>query len=190
MKPRIVLVGLPGAGKTTVGRRLARALNCEFVDTDELIEARFPGQHCGEIFAELGEPEFRRIEHEVVAEALTGGGVLALGGGAVTTAATRDLLADHTVVYLDVSPREGLGRAQADHANPRPVLDADDPLRHYEALAEARRPYYEAVATVKVRTENLTPAKIVTTILGNVEAAAHGAHTVPMENERISEEFL
>ena len=68
--PHVVLVGPPGAGKSTIGRRLARALNCELVDSDELIEAR-EGKPCGEVFSTLGEPTFREVEAEVVREALT-----------------------------------------------------------------------------------------------------------------------
>ena len=68
--PHVVLVGPPGAGKSTIGRRLARALNCELVDSDELIEAR-EGKPCGEVFSALGEPTFREVEAEVVREALT-----------------------------------------------------------------------------------------------------------------------
>ena len=106
-QPRVVLVGPPGAGKTTIGRRLARALNTTHVDSDALIE-QDQGKPCGEVYSDLGEEQFRELEAQHVAQALQHDGVVSLGGGAVVTDSTRALLANHEVVWVDVSVEEGV----------------------------------------------------------------------------------
>lgn len=164
--PTIVLVGPPGAGKSTIGRRLARALRTALTDTDELIE-QLMGKPCGEVFSELGEPEFRRVEEQVVADALTREGIVSLGGGAVISETTRELLADHNVVYLEVSVAEGVRRTAGSGA--RPILQAEDPEAHYSALYAARRPFYEEVASFKVRSDARSPQRVVAEILSYVD---------------------
>ena len=164
--PTIVLVGPPGSGKSTIGRRLSRALSTRLTDTDEMIEQRM-GKTCGEVFSELGEPEFRRIEEQVVAEALTHDGIVSLGGGAVISQATRDLLADHNVVYLEISIAEGVRRTEGN--NSRPVLQAADPEARYRALYEARRAFYEDAATFKVRSDERSPQRVVAEILSYLD---------------------
>src|SRR3954454_23810789 len=110
MAPRAVLVGLPGCGKSTIGRRLSRAFEVSFLDTDAAIEEK-TGRTIADLFAKDGESEFRRIEEEVVRAALADhDGVLALGGGAITTAGVRDALAGHTVIYLEINAAEGVRR--------------------------------------------------------------------------------
>jgi len=100
MPPKAVLVGLPGSGKSTIGRRLARALDVTMLDTDAAIEQK-TGRTIADIFATEGEQEFRRIEHDVVKAALEEhDGILALGGGAITTEGVRDALAGLVVVAL------------------------------------------------------------------------------------------
>lgn len=162
-RPRVVLVGPPGAGKSTIGRRLSHALSCELVDSDHLIE-QAREKPCGEVFSELGEPDFRALEAEHVAVALRTSGVVSLGGGAVLMDTTRELLERHTVIFLDISPEEGARRTSGD--SNRPVLTADDPLEHYRSLVEARRPYYLEVADYRVRTDARTPQQVVGDILG------------------------
>lgn len=164
--PQVVLVGPPGAGKSTIGRRLSRALHTPLIDTDALIEQR-EGKRCGEIFSEYGEPRFREIEEEVVAEALHENGIVSLGGGAVISEKTRAALADHNVVYLEVTVEEGVRRTAGD-AN-RPVLAAEDPAEHYRALYEFRRPFYEEVASFKARSDTRSPQRVVAEILSYLD---------------------
>ncbi|MVU77854.1 shikimate kinase [Nocardia sp. ET3-3] len=161
-----MLVGPPGAGKSTIGRKLARELGVDLYDTDAGIEER-AGRTIPEIFAEDGEPEFRRMEEEVVRDAvLAGHGVVSLGGGSVLSAATRALLRDRTVVYLEISVGEGLRRTGA--STNRPLLNGDDPARKYRELMKTRRPLYREVATVRVRTDGRSPGRVVRMILAKL----------------------
>ncbi|MFP7365672.1 shikimate kinase [Corynebacterium callunae] len=164
--PIVVLVGLPGAGKSTIGRRLARALNTELVDSDELIEKSY-GKACGQIFTELGEPAFREVEAVQVAEALKSTGVVSLGGGAVLTESTRELLKHHEVVWIDVPVEEGIRRTIGERT--RPVLQAADPVQHYRNLVEKRTPLYEEVASYRLRTKDRSPQQVVAAVLHHIE---------------------
>lgn len=164
--PRVVLVGPPGAGKSTIGRRLAHALNTTLLDTDVVIEQKH-GRPCGEVFSELGEPEFRQVEATIVADALQHDGVVSLGGGAVTTDSVRDLLCQHAVVWIDVSVDEGVRRTQQEPS--RPILAAADPRARYIELMTERTPYYQEVSGFKARTDGRSPQKVVADILGYLE---------------------
>lgn len=162
----VVLVGPPGAGKSTIGRKLARELGLELYDTDAGIEER-TGRTIPEIFAADGEPEFRRIEEEVVREAvLAGHGVISLGGGSVLSAATREVLRGRTVIYLEISVGEGLRRTGA--STNRPLLTGDDPAGKYRELMKIRRPLYREVATIRVRTDGRSPGRVVRMILAKL----------------------
>lgn len=165
--PRVVLVGPPGAGKSTIGRRLASALNLPFVDSDSLIE-QGEGVACGELFAELGEPGFREVEAGYVARALATGGVVSLGGGAVLTESTRTLLQRHPVVWIDVTAEEGIRRTAGDTS--RPVLKADDPAAHYRNLLTTREPFYREVADHRVRTDSRPPQRVVAEVLSFIDS--------------------
>ncbi|KAB1503707.1 shikimate kinase [Corynebacterium sp. 320] len=167
MAPRIVLVGLPGSGKSTIGRRLSHALNLPLNDSDQLIEQVYDGRSCGEIFSTLGEKDFRTVEADVIAEALKKNGILSLGGGAVVTKSTRELLKDHSVVFLDISVDEGVRRTS--RTKTRPLLDVPNPREKYQHLYDTRRSLYQEVATYTVRCDAKDPRRVVTDILNQIE---------------------
>jgi shikimate kinase len=152
-----VLVGPPGAGKTTVGRLVAASLGVPFRDTDADVEAT-AGRTIADIFVDTGEAEFRRLERAAVADALrTHDGVLALGGGAVGDVDTRVALLDHTVVQLTVALHDATKRVGWGPG--RPMLDLNPRARLAELMA-ARRPLYDEVATHTVDTTGRTPDAI------------------------------
>jgi shikimate kinase len=172
----LVLVGAPASGKTTVGTALAEALGADFRDTDHDIEV-VAGATVADLFVSEGEPHFRALEEQAVAAALAEhGGVLALGGGAVTSAATRKLLVAYgcrggTVVWLDVdlpsaAKRVGLSRD-------RPILGVNPRamLRH---MLELRAPLYGEVATLTVRTGGRAPEDVVAEVLAAAPASRTG----------------
>ena len=167
MAPKAVLVGLPGSGKSTIGRRLAKALNVALLDTDAAIE-QTTGRTIADIFATDGEQEFRRIEEDVVRSALeTHDGVLSLGGGAVTTPGVREALAGHTVIYLEISAAEGVRRTGG--TTVRPLLAGGDRSEKFKALMTARVPLYRRVATVRVNTNRRNPGAVVRYIVDRLE---------------------
>ncbi|MDQ6851383.1 MAG: shikimate kinase [Actinomycetota bacterium] len=163
MSPRVVLVGLPGAGKSTTGRRLAKILVLPFADSDDLVEAA-TGRRVREIFAESGEPAFRSAEGAAIRAAMSDfDGVLSLGGGALTVRETRDAVASSGVpVVLLEAPVPTLTARVGDGAS-RPLL-ADDPARQLALLAEQRRPAYIALATLRVDTTHRTPGQVASLI--------------------------
>lgn len=147
VRPKVVLIGPPGAGKSTVGKLVAKRMALSLRDTDADVEAA-AGKPIAEIFVDEGEPAFRALERQAVADALrTHAGVLALGGGAILDPDTRALLRGHTVVFLDV------GLAQASRRvgfnRDRPLL-LGNPRSQLMKLMEARRNFYLEVATVIV----------------------------------------
>lgn len=139
----LVFVGPMGAGKSSVGKRVARALGRPFLDTDKAIAAAHGP--IPEIFANLGEQHFRRLERAAVASALSTGGVVALGGGAVLDADTRADLRAHDVVLLTVLPHVVQRRIAS---GSRPLLAGADPAEAWARIAQERRPLYDEVADV------------------------------------------
>lgn len=167
MAPKAVLVGLPGSGKSTIGRRLAKAVGVGLLDTDVAIEQR-TGRSIADIFATDGEQEFRRIEEDVVRAALADhDGVLSLGGGAVTSPGVRAALAGHTVVYLEISAAEGVRRTGGNTV--RPLLAGPDRAEKYRALMAKRAPLYRRVATMRVDTNRRNPGAVVRHILSRLQ---------------------
>ncbi|MEV4508641.1 shikimate kinase [Dactylosporangium sp. NPDC049525] len=165
MSPRAVIVGPPGAGKTTVGALLASSLGVPFRDVDADIEAT-AGKPIPEIFIDDGEEHFRALERAAVATALsTFDGVLALGGGAILAAETRDLLTGHTVVYLSVELSDAVSRVGLGAGRPLLALNPRATLKY---LLDQRRPLYEQVATVTVVTDGREPEDIVTELAGKL----------------------
>ncbi|MBD0292347.1 MAG: shikimate kinase [Jiangellaceae bacterium] len=165
MSPQIVLVGVSGAGKTTVGRLLASRLSVPFLDTDEDIE-QAAGKPIPDIFVDDGEPAFRSMERAAVARALVEhDGVLALGGGSVMDASTRQRMVGHHVVFLDVGLTEAVARIGLNRD--RPLLLAN-PRATLKRMIEERRPYYAEVATSTVNTSIRTPDEVVEAVLVGV----------------------
>lgn len=160
-RPRVVLIGSMGAGKTTVGELLAERWGVGFRDTDADVVAA-EGRAIADIFVEDGEPHFRALERAAVRTALAEhAGVLALGGGAVLDPGTRALLADHTVVFLQVGladavKRVGLGTS-------RPLLLGGVRSR-IKTLLDERTPVYTELARLVVPTDGRTPAEVAATI--------------------------
>jgi shikimate kinase len=161
--PILVLVGAPASGKTTVGTAVAELLGVPFRDTDHDIED-VAGSTVADLFVQHGEPHFRALEEQAVARALAEhAGVLALGGGAVTSAATRELLVAHArrggvVVWLDVdlpsaAKRVGLSRD-------RPILGVN-PRAMLRQMLEARAPLYDEVSTHTVPTGGREPGDVI-----------------------------
>ena len=168
-RPSLVLVGAPGAGKSTVGRRVAEQLGVPFVDTDLLIEAS-SAMSVSDIFVTLGEPEFRRREEEVVAEALlTQRGVVALGGGAVLSAATRSRLAQHRVVWLRVSMSDAATRVGMNTARPLLLGNVRTTL---SSLLNERTPLYEEVCSAIVDTSDRKLRDVIADVVALVTAPA------------------
>jgi shikimate kinase len=160
--PAVVLVGPPGAGKTTVGRVLAGRLGLVYRDTDADIE-QTAGKPIPEIFIDEGEPYFRDLERAAVRAALDGhDGVLSLGGGAVMDDGTRALLAGLPVVFLDVGLHDAVRRVGLDA--PRPLL-AVNPRQRWRELMDVRRPLYTEVARAVVTTDDRTPEDVAAAVL-------------------------
>ncbi|MCU1698230.1 MAG: shikimate kinase [Mycobacterium sp.] len=174
MAPKAVLVGMPGSGKSTIGRRLAKALDVPLLDTDvKIVETT--GRTIAEIFVE-GEPEFRRIEADVVRAALAEtDGIVSLGGGAVTSAEVREALAGHTVIYLEISAAEGIRRTGG--GSGRPLLAGADVAEKFRTLMSARVPLYREVATMRINTNRRNPGAVVRHIV-------HRLHCATTEPER------
>jgi shikimate kinase len=147
MTPSVVLVGPMGAGKTKVGRRVARLLGVDFVDTDKTIVAEHGP--ITQIFEQHGEPAFRALERAAVVDALAGDGVVSLGGGAVLDPATRDDLAGRRVVLLTVSARAVEGRLGQ---GKRPLIR--DGVSDWQRIFDERRALYEEVADLVIDTSH------------------------------------
>lgn len=169
MTPRIIFIGPPGAGKTSIGRALARSLHIAFADTDSLIQED-QGKVISQIFIDDGEPAFRQIEERICLAALSKeDGVLSLGGGALLTQSVHDAVKNcgAAVIFLDVSlkvaaPRIGFNRD-------RPLL-LNNPRAQWQTLMDARRPIYEGLATLIFEVQDRTVDQVVQELLPKVMA--------------------
>ena len=166
MKPLVVIIGPPGAGKTTIGTLLSEHLNSPFRDTDTDI-MHTTGSTIADLFIDHGEDHFRALERQAVQRALTEhDGVLALGGGAILAPATRELLAGHRVLFLDVHVKDAAQRIGFNRD--RPLL-LGNPRAKWLKLMEGRRPLYTEVATRVVGTDGRTPDDIAKEVIGWLE---------------------
>ena len=166
----VALVGLPGAGKSAIGRRLAQRLQLPFVDSDHVIEERI-GCSIRDYFDREGETAFRDLEQTVIADlASQAHGVLATGGGAVLREANRRQLRDHFhVIYLRSSPEDLFRRLR--HDVKRPLLQVADPLGRLRELHDARDPLYRETAHDVVDTGRPSIAMLVNIIVMQLELA-------------------
>jgi shikimate kinase len=166
--PVVVLIGPPGAGKSSVGPLLAERLGVTFRDTDADVE-KAAAKPVADIFVQDGEAAFRAFERDAVAAAMREhGGVLALGGGAVLDPGTQELLSGRTVAYLEtgfgvLAARNGMDR-------PRPLL-IGNPRAQLRALLDQRLAVYERLATLTVVTDDDPPDEVADKIAARVTAA-------------------
>ena len=180
-QPAAIMIGPPGAGKTTVGALVAARLGLDFVDADVVIEEA-AGKPVGDIFVQDGEEAFRALERAAAARLIGGHpGVLALGGGAVLDPGTRDLLAGRRVIYLETGFASAVRRTGLDA--PRPLL-LGNPRARMKTLLEERLPVYESLAWITVPTDDREPKDIAEEIAarlapGNGNGNGHGPAAPP-----------
>lgn len=170
--PAIVLIGPMGAGKTSIGKRVARALGQPFSDSDAaVVRAHGPIE---DLFRDKGEAHFRALEREAVRAALARGGVVALGGGAILDADTQRDLAGHRVVLLTVGPQTIESRIRG---TKRPLLQGADAVARWTAVYESRRPVYERLADVTFDTSAGPLQQVVDAIVAWARSTAPGTST-------------
>jgi shikimate kinase len=164
MSKKVILIGPPGAGKSTIGSALAKKMKVTFADTDALIEVKI-GKKISDIFVDLGEPFFREQELMVLAEVLTSdNGVISLGGGAPISSPAQELLRSSgaTVIFLDISL--GKAAARVGFNRDRPLL-LGNPRAQWTELMNSRRPIYESLATAVIPVDDRSINEICADIL-------------------------
>jgi len=164
MSKQIILIGPPGAGKSTIGHSLAKKMKVKFADTDALIEAKLD-KKISDIFVDLGEPVFRTEELIVLAEVLQSeNGVISLGGGAPISPQAQELLRNSgaIVIFLDISL--GKAAARVGFNRDRPLL-LGNPRAQWNELMNSRRPIYESLATAVVPVDDRSVNEICADIL-------------------------
>ena len=167
----LCFIGLPGSGKSTIGRQLARNWGIEFVDSDHVLERRL-GCSIKDFFATHGEQAFRDAEAEVLAELVRGqtACVLSTGGGAVLRPENRAVLHENTTVFYLQSSPEDIARRLRNDTN-RPLLQGDDPLRRLRDLLAVRAPLYEETAHFVIDTVRCSTAQVVRKVTMQAELA-------------------
>jgi len=173
LKKPVVLIGMMSAGKTTIGRMLAKRLNLPFTDIDSVIEAK-AGKPCSDIFAHEGEAAFRALEAEMVAQMLSGDiKIIATGGGAMMGEGGRNLiLARSHSIWLRADVGVLAGRI-GETARSRPMLNGHDPARRLADLADVRNPVY-ALADIAVDSIAVSPERTLDDVIDRLYDALHG----------------
>jgi shikimate kinase len=165
MSPKIVLIGAPGAGKSTVGAMLAQVLDCEFIDSDAVIEQKL-GMSISEIFIQKSEQYFRQIEKHVVLDLLKNtDGVLSLGGGSVLNEDVQLELAKHRVVWLQVSLADAVERVGLNQSRPLLLGNVRSNMKH---LLTERNHVYQNLATLTVDATS-SPQAVVRSIIEKMQ---------------------
>ena len=163
MTKKIVLIGPPGAGKTSIGKALSKELKLDFIDSDAEIE-RISGKTISEIFVDQGEAVFRKTEVEAVTRILAEfEGVVALGGGAPINPEIQKVLlnSEYPVIFIDVSISQAANRIGFNKDRPLLMIN---PRQQWLHLMSERRPIYEKLATITVSSDNSKPAEVAKTI--------------------------
>ncbi len=169
MLKKIVLIGPPGAGKSSIGKALAKELNLDFIDSDSEIE-KISHKKISEIFIEDGEPAFRLLEVDVVKKVLADfNGVISLGGGAPISKEIEEVLgnADYPVVFIDVSIAQAATRIGFN--KDRPLLLVN-PRQQWISLMNDRRPIYEKLASQTISSDNQKPHEVAKQISQKLKA--------------------
>lgn len=169
MLKKIVLIGPPGAGKSSIGKALAKELNLNFIDSDSEIE-KISHKRISEIFIEDGEPAFRLLEVDVVRKILADfEGVISLGGGAPINKEIQEVLQDanYPVVFIDVSIAQAATRIGFN--KDRPLLLVN-PRQQWISLMNDRRPIYEKLASQTISSDNQKPHEVAKQISDKLKA--------------------
>lgn len=177
----ITLVGMPGCGKSTIGKLLARRLGLAFIDSDHVIEQRL-GCSIRSYFEREGEVAFRDVEEAVLRELLNdqSQGVLATGGGAVLRAANREMMRSRSqVVYLRASPEEIFRRVQ--HDTKRPLLQVSDPLGRLNELYAERDPLYRQAAHFVIDSGRGTTHAVINLLMMQLDQANLAVQPIPSQ---------